>query len=122
MTDINLPTPESYDAVPSENLETATVLKTDPLKNLPDWVKHPKNFEKIQRALLETLTCGKIHSDPAQQLHCSKCSENMLERRKLMKQFGFKDASMYMEWRKRHEDIKKMMPLDKYNKIISESD
>lgn len=92
----------------------------NPLDGLPDWVKHPKNYEKIQRALLETLTCGKLHSDPAQSLHCAKCTQNMVERRKLMQKFGFKNAAQYMAWRKTHEEIKNKVPLEMYNRLINE--
>lgn len=92
----------------------------NPLDGLPEWVKHPKNYEKIQRALLDTLSCGKVHSDPSQVFHCKKCSENMAERRKLMQKFGFKNAAQYMAWRKTHEEIKNRVPLEMYNKMLKD--
>lgn len=120
MTD--LPVPDENPEVPIENLKNPTLVKPDILASLPEYVKHPKNYLKIQKALLETLTCGKLHSDPIKATECSVCTANMMERRKLMEKFGFKTPAMYMEWRKRHEEIKKRVPLEMYNKIVNESD
>ena len=93
--------------------------KSDPmLDSLPDYVKDPRNFMKIQRALIETLACATSHSDPMEMAHCAKCSENMLERRELMKKFGFKSPAQYMAWRRAHEFIKERIPYDMYNRIV----
>lgn len=108
--------------IPKENLENAVRVKDlyDPLDSLPDWVKHPKNYMKIQKALLETLTCGKSHSDPVKMAECPKCTENMKARRALMRKFGFKDSKVYMEWRRRQEEIKRRVPLEMYNRLVNE--
>lgn len=90
------------------------------LDSLPDFVKDPKNYDKIQRALLETLASKHSHSDLVKVAECKECSEKMLERRALMKKFGFKSAAQYMAWRKVHEEIKRRMPLDKYNQLVNE--
>lgn len=92
--------------------------KEDPmLAGLPDYVKDPKNFYKIQKALLETMACHATHSEPMDVFKCKKCQENVLERRKLMKTFGFQSPAQYMAWRKTHETIKRGIPLDIYKKI-----
>ena len=85
---------------------------------LPDHTKDPRNYMKIQKALLETLTCGKSHSDPIEMTSCKKCSQNMLERRELMKKFGFVSSEQYMEWRKVQETIRKRMPREMYGKMM----
>lgn len=91
-------------------------IKNPYFDNLPEYTKDPKNFKKIQRALLETLACGRIHSEPSEVFHCKKCNENVMERRKLMAKFGFKDAAQYMAWRKVHETIREKMPLVDWDK------
>ncbi len=92
----------------------------NPLDGLPEFLKDPKNYMPVQKALLNTLSCGKLHSDPLKASECAKCSENMLERRMLMKKFGFKGPEQYMAWRKTHEGIKESMPLDMYNRMVSD--
>lgn len=91
--------------------------KVHPLDGLPEFLKDPANYMKVQRALLETLTCGKSHSELLNMADCKKCKENMLIRRELMKRFGFKHPAMYMAWRKTHEYIKASVPLDEYNSM-----
>ena len=76
-------------------------------RHLPDYVKDPANYEKIQKALLETLTCGKSHADAFEMSQCTKCTNNMLERHALMGKFGFKTSAQYMAWKETMEYIKK---------------
>lgn len=73
----------------------------DPLTyHLPDAVKDPKNYFKIEKALLDTLKCKKDHSDPLEMAGCSTCTKNMLARRSLLKKFGFYSSAQYMRWKK----------------------
>lgn len=109
MTD--LPTPEQPDI-------DYQPLKPNVLDGLPAYLKDPKNYEPVQRKLLETLSCGKLHSDIVDIVECKKCTENMQERKALMKKLGFKSAAQYMAWRKTHEEIKNRVPLDMYNRMI----
>lgn len=102
MTDI---TPQTFPTLKSVN----------PLDGLPEYLKKPESYEKVQMALLDTLACGKTHSDPLQMMECKKCAENMLVRRQLMKKLGFSGVEQYMAWRKTHEEIKRRVPLAKYN-------
>lgn len=88
------------------------------LAGLPEYLKDPKNYIKVQKALLETMSCSKSHSDPSEMFHCKQCTENMIKRRELMKKFGFKSPAQYLDWKKTHEEIKKRMPLDKYNHMV----
>jgi hypothetical protein len=94
--------------------------KVNPLDGLPEWLKNPANYSTVQKALLETMVCGKLHSDPSQSLNCQKCTDNMLTRRKLMEKFGFRSPAQYMAWRKTNEEIKSRMPLDMYNRMVNE--
>lgn len=94
--------------------------KANILDGLPPFLKEPKNYMVVQKALLETMTCGKSHSDPAEMLKCKKCAENMLKRRQLMAKFGFKSPAQYMSWKETHEEIKKRVPLDMYNRMVED--
>jgi predicted RNA-binding Zn-ribbon protein involved in translation (DUF1610 family) len=79
--------------------------RVNPLDGLPEYLKDPENYYIVQKALLETLSCGKTHSDPVKMAECPKCTQNMITRRKLMKQMGFKSAAQYFAWRRVHEKI-----------------
>ena len=92
--------------------------KVNPLDGLPEYLKDPKNFYKINKALLETLSCGKLHSELKHVYTCKKCTENMILRKDLMVQFGFKDAKQYLAWKKTHFELKRRMPLDMYNHMV----
>lgn len=87
------------------------------LSDLPDYVKDPANFRKIELALLDTLTgCRKSHSEVFEMSQCTKCTTNMLERRTLMKTFGFKTPAHYLAWKKVHHKIQQLIKMPKYNK------
>lgn len=83
----------------------------NPLGHLPEYTKDPKNYETIQKALLDSTFCGTTHSDPAQMFECLGCQTKALERRELMKKFGFRNAGEYLEWKKIHTEIKTRYPL-----------
>lgn len=88
------------------------------LADLPEYTKNPGNYMKIQRMLLETLACGTTHSDLHETALCPKCTDNMKERRKLMKKFGFTSSAQYMAWRAVMHKIESINPdwiLPKYN-------
>ena len=82
------------------------------LVGLPEHLKDPKNFKKIQKALIETVrSCVKLHSEPADIPKCTKCTEGMLERRLLLKRLGFKSSAQYMAWRRVHTTIETRIKL-----------
>jgi alkylated DNA repair dioxygenase AlkB len=87
------------------------------VSDLPDYLKDHANYDKIQRALLETLATTHSHSDLFAWFQCPKCQKKLLEHRTLLKRLGFKNAGQYYAWKKIHEYIKnpKKKPLPKYN-------
>ena len=89
--------------------------KLNPLGHLPSFVKDHNNFDTIQKALYETVGCAKGHSEPSQMFDCGECQVKTLERRALMKKFGFRNAGEYMEWRKIMHTVKKRIHFAKYN-------
>jgi hypothetical protein len=88
---------------------------SDPLLDaLPEFLKEPKNFNRVQLALINTLSsCS--HSEPADMVDCVKCQVAARERRRLMKELGFTSVAQYLKWRRVHEAIKKRVVLQKYN-------
>lgn len=102
-----------------QQAEIIDLRKVDPLGHLPDWTKHPKNYKLIQKALLETTSCKKSHSDPMEMSNCITCTQNMVERRRLMQKFGFKGPEDYMQWKKVHEEIKKYVSKEDYERILN---
>lgn len=90
---------------------------------LPEYLKDPNNFDKIQKMLLETLATGCSHSEPSEWSACKKCTDNMIERRLLMQKLGFISIQQYMAWRKVMETIlgrvKPKVKTNKYNKKVS---
>lgn len=94
----------------------------NPLGHLPEYTKDPKNYITIERALLDTLACRKDHADPLEMMECKTCQNNALERRALMAKFGFRSPAEYMKWKELHNEIKKKVPLDMYNRMIGQKD
>lgn len=111
----NLPTPENNDLEAMKHAVRAKDLRS-PLDSLPDYVKDPKNYQKIEKALLETMVCPKSHSDPMEMTKCKKCTENMLVRRQMLKKLGFKHPSVYLAWKKIQTGIRKRTPLVDWEK------
>jgi hypothetical protein len=81
------------------------------LKSLPSHLKDHTKFYDIQKKILETIMTSCTHSDLVGFAKCSKCTKNMLKRRKLLRDLGFKNPAQYMAWRMVHEEIKKKVPL-----------
>lgn len=95
--------------------------KVNPIiASLPEHLKNPANYQKIQKAILETFisTCG--HSDMMEWAKCKICTAKMLDRRHLLKKLGFKHPAQYMAWKKIHETIATRFPLVDWekNKLI----
>lgn len=86
------------------------------LYGLPEALKDPANFPKIQKAILNTLQTRHSHGDMMEWSACRSCTEKMLERRLLLKRLGFRNARQYMAWRQVHEEIVKMYPLVDWKK------
>ena len=78
------------------------------LYGLPPALKDPANFEKIQRAILNTLKGKCSHSEMLEMVKCGKCTRKMMERRLLLKRLGFRNPAQYLEWKKVHVRIKEL--------------
>ena len=85
------------------------------LASLPDHLKDPKNFEKVQKAILASFAGKHSHGEVVEWAKCAECQSRFQNRRHVLKSLGFKNAAQYQAWKKVHETIKERMPLDKYN-------
>jgi hypothetical protein len=91
--------------------------KTHPLiAGLPEHLKDPRNYEKVQRAVLEAFAGKHSHGEITEWAGCADCQKRFAERRHVLKSFGFKNAAQYMAWRAIHEAIKERMPLVDWTK------
>ena len=83
---------------------------------LSPYLKDPANYEEVQRQVVASVQTTCSHSDLLEYSKCPRCTEKMLERRKLLKKLGFKNPRQYMEWRKIHHEIKRRFPLVDWKK------
>ena len=85
------------------------------LASLPPYLKDHKNYEKIQKFIIESLASKHSHGEMMEWATCAACQKRFAERGAILKELGFKHPSQYMAWRKIHEHIKARVPLPKYN-------
>lgn len=86
---------------------------------MPAYLKEPKNYQKIQKMVLETLAGKCSHGEVVEWAACDKCQKRFAERGQIIKKLGFRSMAQYMAWQQVHQEIKTRMPLDKYNKMIT---
>lgn len=75
---------------------------------LPEHLKDPKNYEKIQRAILDAGASRHSHSDMLEWSACKYCQQKEWNRKEMMKKLGFVNGTQYMLWKKIHEEIKRL--------------
>ena len=85
------------------------------LKDMPQYLKDPKNFKKIQRELLETLSTRHSHSEIIDFAECFDCQQKVKDHAKLMRKH-FTSPQQYMEWQKVHTQMNKTLELLKLTK------
>lgn len=83
------------------DLSSLPKLKPNPLfKGMQESLKDPKNFTKIEKQLTAILKADHTHKTVKAYVTCAWCNEKREERKKLMKEVGFKSIQQYMEWKK----------------------
>lgn len=76
-------------------------LKPNPIfKDLPERLKDPENFHKIERELFEVLQSDHKHATVKQYVSCAWCNKKRELRQNKMKAMGFQGIEQYLEWRK----------------------
>ena len=68
-------------------------------------LKDPKNYKKIQRALLDTLAGQHSHSEMAHWAVCKTCQSKAVNLKIMMKGLGFRSYGQYLYWKKTMEMI-----------------
>ena len=81
--------------------------KVNPLvAMLPEYLKDPANYEKVQRLIVETLASNHSHGEVIEWASCKGCQRRFSERGQVLKKLGFKNPGQYMVWKKIHERIR----------------
>lgn len=88
------------------------------IASLPAYLKDPKNYEKIQRIILDTLAGKCSHGEVVEWAGCPKCQKRFAERGAVIKKLGFTSMAQYMIWQQIHREIKKRVHLAKYNEKL----
>jgi len=92
--------------------------KVNPIfDGLPDSLKDPKIYGKIERAVVRVMFSDHQHKTIKQFVRCERCQAKVKRRRAVIKEFGFRDIIQYQEW-KRVMDIiiqKKSLMFDERN-------
>lgn len=84
-------------------------------KGLPKKLKDPRNFMRIQRALLETLATRHSHSELLDFYQCPSCMRKVQDHKAMMLKLGFTSPAQYREWVRVHEVIRRRVPYPKYD-------
>jgi len=75
--------------------------KPNPIfERLPDELKDPKNFEKIERKIAKTMISDHKHSTIKQFIKCKRCEVKRQKRAKVIKELGFTSPEQYQNWKK----------------------
>ena len=83
------------------DLKQVPKLRPNPIfKGLSGKLKDPKNFDKVEKKLRNILKSDHEHKTVKSYATCLRCNEKRGERKKLMKEIGFKSVTQYMEWKK----------------------
>lgn len=90
-------------------------------KNLPDYLKDPANYYKIQKAILEAGATRHSHGEIGEWAKCKQCQQKEMDRLLMMKKLGFQNGKQYMAWKRIMNKIDERMPLVDWgkNKIIT---
>lgn len=90
--------------------------KLNPLMaSLPDYLKDPANYEKVQKTVIQALQGKHSHGEVVEWAGCAECQRRFRERRHVLKSLGFKNPAQYKAWTLIHKTIKERVPLPKYN-------
>ena len=88
------------------------------LATLPEFLKDPKNYRRVQMEILDAGASKHSHGEVVDWAGCAHCQSKQRDRLEMMRKLGFQSAAQYKAWQLTHEEIKKRMPLDKYNKMV----
>ena|SRR3990167_4268491 len=86
-------------------------------KGLPKYLKDPKNYEKVQRMLLDTLAGTHSHGELETWASCLHCQIKLKNHGEAMRKLGFTSGKQYYAWKKVMHMMTdpKFDPLPKYD-------
>lgn len=85
---------------PDEAAKLPRRMKEPITKSLPAYLKDPANYEKIQRALLDTLASGHSHAEILDWHKCRGCQRRVQNHKMMMEHLGFQSPAQYYSWRR----------------------
>ena len=85
--------------------------------SLPDYLKDPKNYKKVMKAIVEAGNTPHSHGDLLDWSTCLKCQRAQHNRADTMRKLGFRSGAQYFAWRKTMETYFSLYrdKLEKYN-------
>lgn len=86
-------------------------LKPNVLAGLPEWLKDHDNYDKVQKALLETLASKHSHSDMVEWAACATCQRKVHDHAEMVRKLGFLSPAQYFAWKKIHQHITERVKL-----------
>lgn len=94
-------------------------LPDGPFKGMPQWLKEPSCYAKVQKFIIETLAGTHSHGEVIDWATCPQCQRRFYERRDVIMKLGFKSMGQYLAWQKvmRQIHAPRKDPLKKYNDI-----
>ena len=82
-------------------MKTVGKLEPNPIfKGLPQALKDPKGYKKVEKRLFEILKSDHTHKKPSAWMKCKDCQDKFTNRKSELKKIGFKSFQQYLEWRK----------------------
>ena|SRR3990167_668918 len=85
--------------------------KVHVLAGLPQWLKEPDSYPKVQKALYETIATTHSHSDILAWGSCVKCQIKLHAHGEMMRKLGFQTPAQYRAWVKVHKQIDERVKL-----------
>ncbi len=94
------PKPEEFKRMPVDILDA-----------LPEYLKEPQNYLKIQKEIYEQFSgaCSS-HAEVAEASMCRKCQRAYRNRSIFMERIGFPSPAHYRKWMQVHEIMNREMP------------
>ena len=75
--------------------------KVNPVfKDLPDELKDPKKFRKIEDKIMATMVSDHKHRKMENFMKCERCIAKRKRKLKAIKDFGFQNTEQYQNWKK----------------------
>lgn len=76
------------------------------LEGLPDALKDPECFNRVEAAIERAGMTAHKHRKPSEWIKCPSCQKKREARQEKIKEFGFKDYAQYLLWRQIMDIIK----------------